>query len=564
MAATGYGICLVISVLAIFLIASKNYENIDIYYWSIMLLNPVIILGYWLKARSFVPEASLVAVCFIYIDSTVFLTIVLFLMLRSMGIKPRIWIKMVAYSIAFSHLMMVWICVWNNYYYSNVTVLDTPYGYSTQMAGGPLKIIHYIYLIIIVLVFAGIVCMGYIQKSNNSRRMLNIYTGFVGCGVMIYFITMKYQLSFSLLPYLYTASSCLIVRDYDIIHSHDITSLISQHYDTSESRGYVAISFKNTFLGCNARCCGFMPFLQMQRIDEKLSEENEHARVLLQLIENFSAGRTSSSEFTSDNKTCICEIACFSVARGGKKQGYLIGIRDATEEKKNLAILTDYNNTLNQEVNDKMKHIQNIQRSIVLSMANMIENRDTNTGGHVKRTSVVMGILVDEVIRQGKIQLDEKMAEDIVRAAPMHDLGKLQIDSTILCKPGKLSEEEYEIMKTHSFKSKEMVQILLEDIEESDFVRVACNIARYHHERWDGRGYPEGLVGEMIPLEARIMAIADVYDALVSKRCYKEAMDFQQAYQLICENMGTQFDPNLKSVFCGCRLRIEEYYSQGH
>lgn len=103
---------------------------------------------------------------------------------------------------------------------------------------------------------------------------------------------------------------------------------------------------------------------------------------------------------------------------------------------------------------------------------------------------------------------------------------------------------------------------MLDGVEEERFVKVAFNVARYHHERWDGRGYPEGLVGTMIPLEARIMAVADVYDALVSKRVYKEAMSFEKARAIMVEGMGTQFDPNMKSVFLGCLGQLEEYYRQ--
>jgi HD-GYP domain-containing protein (c-di-GMP phosphodiesterase class II) len=249
------------------------------------------------------------------------------------------------------------------------------------------------------------------------------------------------------------------------------------------------------------------------------------------------------------------------VRSGGKQQGYLLEFRDATEEQRAYDIIASYNETLNREVSEKTNNIWEIQQKVVLGLANMIENRDNNTGGHVKRTSDIIHIIVDEISRQGILPISDEMARDIVRAAPTHDLGKISISNNILNKPGKLTDEEYEIMKTHSAKSGEIVKIILEGVEEERFVNVAYNVARYHHERWDGRGYPEGLVGTMIPIEARIMAVADVYDALVSKRVYKEPMSFEKSAQIMCECMGTQFDPNLKSVFLGAREQLEQYYS---
>ena len=117
-------------------------------------------------------------------------------------------------------------------------------------------------------------------------------------------------------------------------------------------------------------------------------------------------------------------------------------------------------------------------------------------------------------------------------------------------------------MKTHSSKSGEIVKSILEGVEEELFVNTAFNIARFHHERWDGAGYPDKLAGEEIPLEARIMAVADVYDALVSRRCYKEPLSFEQASEIMCEGMGSQFDPSMKEIFLSCREKLEEYYSE--
>ncbi|MBQ0051900.1 MAG: HD domain-containing protein [Treponema sp.] len=240
-------------------------------------------------------------------------------------------------------------------------------------------------------------------------------------------------------------------------------------------------------------------------------------------------------------------------------------VKDEMEKKQKLEIankvMKSYNETLNEEIKLRLKHIKEIQQKVVIGLASVIGNRDSDTGGHVNRTSDIIKIIVDEIRNQNEEIIDEQKAFDIVRAAPMHDLGKIYISPSILCKPGKLTVEEYEKMKEHSVNSGDIVNLVLKDVEEEHFVQTAFNVARFHHERWDGNGYPNKLSGEEIPLEARIMAIADVYDALVSRRCYKQPMSFESAYEIMCEGMGSQFDPKLKSIFIACRERLESYYS---
>ena len=195
-------------------------------------------------------------------------------------------------------------------------------------------------------------------------------------------------------------------------------------------------------------------------------------------------------------------------------------------------------------------------------MASIVENKDDNTGGHVKRTSDVIRILIDVIKETEILDLSEQFCEDLIKAAPMHDLGKVGINDKILCKPGRLTEEEFAIMQTHVLKSENLVNNILQGVEEDHFIKVARNVAKYHHEKWNGNGYPEHLKEENIPLEARIMAIADVYDALVSKRCYKNSMSFEEAETVMLESMGSHFDPNLKQVFILSKPKLEEYYRQ--
>ena len=201
-----------------------------------------------------------------------------------------------------------------------------------------------------------------------------------------------------------------------------------------------------------------------------------------------------------------------------------------------------------------------LQDKLVIGMATMVEGRDNSTGGHIKRTSDIVRLLVEEMMKDPSLDLNHLFYQSLVKAAPMHDLGKITIDDIVLRKPGKFTPEEYEIMKTHSPEGAKILKQILINVTDKTFESVAINVAHYHHERWDGRGYPNGLKGEEIPLEARIMAIADVYDALVSKRVYKDEFSFDDAYKIIMENMGKQFDPGLEKYFARARERIEAYY----
>ena len=203
-----------------------------------------------------------------------------------------------------------------------------------------------------------------------------------------------------------------------------------------------------------------------------------------------------------------------------------------------------------------------IRQEIVLGMADIIENRDISTGGHIKRTSGAVAIFARELEKYGKeFNFSERFLEHVIRAAPMHDLGKIAVDDRLLRKPGKFTPEEFEEMKSHSAKGAEIVEKVLSGVEDTKFVQIAKNIAKYHHEKWNGRGYPEKLSEDDIPMEARIMALADVFDALVSKRYYKEKMSYDEAFVIMEESLGSHFDPVLGRLFINCRNELEEFYN---
>ena len=197
--------------------------------------------------------------------------------------------------------------------------------------------------------------------------------------------------------------------------------------------------------------------------------------------------------------------------------------------------------------------INKLQNGLILVLADMVESRDKCTGDHVRKTAAYADIIMHELKKEGIYtdQLTDEFMYDVVNSAPLHDIGKIQVSDTILNKPGKLTSEEFEIMKTHTTAGAEVIAHAMKTVsgENSGYLKEAMNLAHYHHEKWNGAGYPCGLKEDDIPLSARIMAVADVFDALVSKRSYKDGFTFEKAMSIIQEGSGTHFDPNVAGAF---------------
>ena len=211
-----------------------------------------------------------------------------------------------------------------------------------------------------------------------------------------------------------------------------------------------------------------------------------------------------------------------------------------------------------EEIVEHVERLNRIQKEIIISMANLIECRDGSTGGHVKRTGLYVDLLVNQLIKLDTpgYQISKVYAEHLCSAAYIHDIGKVKISDTILQKPGKLTDEEYTEMKKHAADGGEIVRMIFQGIEDENYIQIAEEVAKFHHEKWDGTGYPNQLKGNEIPLSARIMAIADVFDALSSKRCYKDAIDFEKSFQIMEEMSGTSFDPYLLSIFLNNKEQV--------
>lgn len=211
-----------------------------------------------------------------------------------------------------------------------------------------------------------------------------------------------------------------------------------------------------------------------------------------------------------------------------------------------------------------LKELSRYHSETVMAFANLIENRDNSTGGHVKRTSLYVKLIAEQLrdSRQFKEILTKDYINNLVKAAPMHDIGKIAVPDAILQKPGKLTEEEFAIMKLHSEKGGKIIQETFQNLGSEDFRKMAYHVARYHHEKWNGKGYLEGLKRKDIPLSARIMAVADVFDAVSEKRCYRDAMPLEKCFEIIEQGSGQDFDPLIVEAFMNIRDKVEQVYGE--
>lgn len=281
-------------------------------------------------------------------------------------------------------------------------------------------------------------------------------------------------------------------------------------------------------------------------------------------LDNFSSQEIQNARSAMDGyvritivSACICvpviiiavaftAIFCFKITS------------DLNKYKDDLEHDIEQKNASLREHDEKMLRIQN---NVVIAMANLIESRDSDTGEHVKRTEQFVHMLACAAQKEGYKPdiLTDEYIELLSKAAPLHDIGKISVSDTILMKPGKLSPEEFEHIKKHAKEGGRIVHEVLGEIEEQSYVDIAADVAAYHHEKWNGSGYNAGLSGEDIPLAARIMAIADVFDALISKRCYKAEFPLDEAFKIIEESAGSHFDPTLAKIFLSIRPEIEDY-----
>lgn len=249
-------------------------------------------------------------------------------------------------------------------------------------------------------------------------------------------------------------------------------------------------------------------------------------------------------------------------AEGRPIRGYGT-LQDVTAMKEAEEKLERYSKHLEEMVSEQVQEISEAQMSTIFALVKLSESRDDDTGAHIERTASFCKLLAEKARLHAAFvgQIDDGFLEAIYKASPLHDIGKVGISDAILLKPGRLTKEEFEIMKTHVDIGYQTLLTIGRRYKNNAFLKMGLEITRYHHEKWDGSGYQQGLSGDEIPLSARIMAISDVYDALRSRRVYKEPYSHERSCAIMTESKGSHFDPRLVDIFLKTNAEFETLYN---
>ena len=524
---------------------------------------PIVNLGYYILASSqTVPEAILgIKISYLGVYAHIFIMYAIF-NLCNLNIKKSI--KLILLGISTFFFLSSLSIGSSSIFYKSISGEIVGNNLILHKEYGILHTLYYIQILIYMVITICATIYAFRKKNDVSRCNLHYMLACEAIPVLTFFIGRLFHLKVDLLPLSYVLSEAVLLMISRRIVLYDVTETVIETIALNGKTGFVSFDDSFNYLGSNQIAKNIYPELKELKVDDSVLQHPELSRDVIDNIRKYVINPKKNS-FLKNFGEQIYQVDINRLYDGRVNRGYILYMQDDTKDQKYISLLNGFNDKLRDEVNQKTENIVAMHNKLILSMAAMVESRDNSTGGHIKRTSDVVNILIEEIQKDksdDRLILTNEFCYNIIKAAPMHDLGKIAVDDAVLRKPGRFTDEEFEKMKTHAEEGARIVHEILKDTDDQVFHILAENVAHYHHERWDGSGYPKGLKGEEIPLEARIMAVADVYDALVSKRVYKEAMSFEKADSIMMESFGKHFDKQLEKYYVAARSKLEDYYSK--
>ena len=555
-----YEIILALSVALTAVYVFKWQKHFDAHITIIFVMIPVINLGYALLAHASGVSEALAINKFIYLGGCFLGLIILLAVCTLCEVRIHRVLKFLLFLLSMAVYFSALSVGYNDWFYTDAsfTVVNGT-GILTKEYGW----MHTAFMYIVLCYFLGalaVITYCFFRKNQISRKILALlFLPEIICMVS-FFGGRKVTGTIELMPAAYLAAQIVYMVIVSRIALYDVTDAAIDSMVQNGKTGFISIDYGGHYLGSNERAKKVFPELLDLTVDLTVKRSKAFSEFFIPLLDAYREDRHKhTAHYEKDDRIYLINIA--PLFSGRREKGYQVTVTDDTADQRFIRLMNRFNNQLQDEVAEKTAHLEEMHDKLILGLATMVESRDNSTGGHIRRTSEGVRLLLKEMSKEEFPELMDSFRRNLIKAAPMHDLGKIAVDDEVLRKPGRFTPEEYEKMKSHAAAGAGIVHEILKGTDDDEFHMIAENVAQYHHERWDGSGYPEKLKGEDIPVEARIMAVADVYDALVSRRAYKEKMSFEEANRIMMEGMGSQFAPEMKEVYCRARPKLEAYYS---
>lgn len=558
-----YQILFVLSILLTLLYIMTWHKHFDVHVTLIFTMVPIAILGNLMTAEAANLSEAILANKITYFGGTFLMLMITLAILQLCDFHVPRWLRFIMFAAStLTYFGALTVGRYDWFYRSVGFAKENGAGWLIDKEYGTLHAFFVgLVLAYFAVSFAAMIYSAIRKKNVPNKIILFMFIPEMVAVVTFYGVRTIITPQVELLPAAYVFAQIMYLIIIHQVCLYDITDTGIDTMVQTGDKGFISFDFKRRYLGCNETALGIFPELGDAKVDRILPANTTVSEQVNRWLNTFENDNTQNA-FRYHYGDYSYMVTLTHLYDGKRKGGYQFFLSDDTKRQKYIELINNFNLRLKEQVAEKTQHIEEMHDKLILGMATMVESRDNSTGGHIRRTSEGVRILTDEMRKDNTLNLTDEFIRNVIKAAPMHDLGKIAVDDVILRKPGRFEPWEFEKMKAHAKEGARIVHAILEGTDDIEFHEIAENVAHYHHERWDGSGYPEGLKGEEIPLEARIMAIADVYDALVSKRVYKDSMPFDKADSIIMEGMGTQFDPQLKRFYVAARPRLEAYYSE--
>lgn len=486
-------------------------------------------VGYLLELVATTKETAIMGTKICYLGKTFLLLTVFMYIMHFCKIKVSriLFGGLVAFHTLI--LFLVFFAEKTNLYYSNISYTEEGFFSHLILEHGIVYKMYEASMILYFTVMFFVLVRRYLTIRNKveKRQIICLLSMLIVNGICVALFLMHLTGGYDTTAMGYFIAALILLFAIFRYNMFDTLEMAKEFVVDNMDSGVIVLDDDDNLLYCNAVALEIYP-----KLNKKTPNIIEEVKGYYKREENI---------FSNER---VYQVTREDIDNKDRRRGQLYVITDITDRY-------NYTEKLKHDVEEKTKEITRMQHSIIASFANMVEARDGLTGQHIRNTSLYVAIVARALKQVNSYEqvVSDEYVETMIEAAPLHDIGKIAISDTILCKPARLTEEEYDIMKTHSAIGAKMIDEALEGVGENAYMAMARDMAHYHHEKWDGTGYPNGLKGKEIPLCARIMAIADVYDALRSKRCYKEGFSKEKSLEIIKESSGTHFDPEIVEIF---------------